>query len=158
MSRFKRSFFSRVQLWVGSLFHRCQNLRGVRYVAELVQQVSREIRRSLFRSHRHLTNSLTESEVASRAKVMARRGRRLEVGVFASLLRVGEKTARVAAALTPRPVRRLLVGIPFFFGRCFLTLFEFLGRWFQTRHYKMLLGGLPAILIAVPIIYFLVQI
>ena len=158
MSRFKRSFFSRVQLWVGNLFHRCQNLRGVRYVAELVQLVSREIRRSLFRSHRHLTNSLTESEVASRAKVMAQRGRRLEVGVFASLLRVGKKVARVAAALTPRPVRRLLVGIPFFFGRCFLTLFEFSGRWFQTRHYKMLLGGLPAILIAVPIIYFLVQI
>ena len=124
----------------------------------MVQRVLREIRRSLFRSHRHLTNSLTESEVASRAKVMARSGRRLELGVFANLLRVGKNIARFATALIPRPVRRLLVGIPFFFGRCFFTLFEFLGRWFQTRHYKILLGGLPAILIAVPIIYFLVQI
>ena len=158
MSRFKRSFFSRVQLGVGILVRRCQRLRGVRFVTHIAQHVSREIRRSLFRSQSHLANSLAQSEVASQAHVMARRGRRLEVRVLATVLRAGKRIARVAAALTPRPVRRLLAGIPIVFRWCFFMVFGFLGRWLQTRNYKMLLGGLPAILVAVPIIYFLVQI
>ena len=101
---------------------------------------------------------MAESAVGQSAKDAQQFGNRFKKTLFAFATAQGKIVVAIATAIVPKPIRDFFAKAGKRFAKRFETLFQFIGRWFKSRTYSLLIGGIPAILLSGILFAFLVRI
>ncbi len=187
MSGFRRSPLSRFHRWVGQQTHRWGRWlnfqwltswnrsvqrrwsRGLAALRRLIapkwlidafhalQLRLRRTRSSMIRKRQQVEQTVARSAVGEGAKKLARSGRVLEFRLSTFFVEGAKFLGTIVAGLVPAPLRRMFARLGWQFGQLGGVLWVFVGRWFRTRHYWHLLGGLPAFLLALPLAYCMIR-
>jgi tetratricopeptide (TPR) repeat protein len=113
--------------------------------------------RSVIHKRHQMSQSVAHSAVGERVKKLAERSKRLESRLTNFIVEGAKFIAMLLGALVPDPVRRGLGWMGRQFWRAVNVLLVFVSRWFGTRHYWHLLGGVPAFLLALPLAYCMIR-
>ncbi len=100
-----------------------------------------------------IAQALQCSVVGTGARRLSRVGRLLEFRLAVLIVAAARWLGRALTALVPDPLRRRLAHLGSGLSRRLDVLGAFLGHWFHTRQYVLLIGGLPAVLFALPLVY-----
>ncbi|MCA9149024.1 MAG: tetratricopeptide repeat protein [Planctomycetales bacterium] len=110
--------------------------------------------RSVATAGKMVSQVVAESPLGEGAKAIAKKGKAIETQASRFIL---TSLLELLGALIPKPVRSFFQAIGKAFWRIFGVFFIFAGRWFKTRHYWQLIGGIPAFLLALPLAYCMVR-
>ena len=113
--------------------------------------------RPLARKRDRVGQTVARSPVAEGAKKLARSGHVLESRFSKFVVEAVKFVGTLLSGLVPSPLRRLLGQIIWQCRQAVSLVLGFFGRWFRTRHYWHLLGGLPAFLLALPLAYCMIR-
>lgn len=127
--------------------------KWLRKTGQSVQKGLMKAEATVARTGEKVSQSVAKSAVGTGAKKITRVGRMLEWRIFTAFGYIG----KIIGGLIPAPVRRAFVLFGQAFWRVFGVFFVFLGRWFRTRHYWHLVGGVPAFVLALPLAYCMVR-
>ncbi len=126
-----------------------------------LQRTHRSVRMSLQKAEkrvaqasRSVSQTITESTVASGARTVARRSRVFESRFVTGLSRT---LLGLANLLFPEPLRRLFGFLGKRLWNAFRTGIVFVSCWLGTRHYWHLVLGIPAFLLALPLAYCMIR-
>lgn len=115
------------------------------------------MRKTVAKTNRRVVQTVAESPVAAGAQDLARRGRRTERGLVYLLLMFGRWVSQCIAVVIPPPFRRLMHSLGRGLLRAALDVFGFVSRWFRTRSYWLLIGGIPALILAMPLAFYMIR-
>ncbi len=157
MSSFKRSRLGRLRSWFN---HRIRNLfasRWIRSSRDATLSSVDHVRKTVAKTNKRVIKTVAESPVAAGAQQLARSGRKTERGFVFVLTMVLKKIEQCIAALLPAPLRRFFHGLIRGLWRAVIDVVSFVSQWFRTRRYWLLIGGIPAMILAMPLGFYLVR-
>jgi tetratricopeptide (TPR) repeat protein len=111
----------------------------------------------VIRKRHQVVETVAHSAVGEGAKRVADGSKRLESRLTIFVVETGKFLATIFNGLVPGPVRRGMHRVGLELRRATQIVLVFIGRWFRTRHYWHLLGGLPAFLLALPLAYCMIR-
>ena len=128
--------------------------RPIRQLSSVLRKRVRRAEHRVAKASRKVSKTVASSAVGEGAKQLAKHGRSLEskAGRF-----IGKRVVAFFSGLIPAPVRQLFRAVSKAVWRVFGVFFVFMGRWFGTRKYWHLIGGLPAFLLALPLAYCMIR-
>jgi tetratricopeptide (TPR) repeat protein len=118
-----------------------------------VQANVRKVELKAAKARKIVSKKIAKSPVGSGAKQVARRSRLLE----SRLVRLLTKSVLGLSALVPEPVRKFSRTVGQAILRVCGVFLVFIARWFSTRRYWHLVGGIPAFLLALPLAYCMIR-
>ena len=132
-----------------------------RWLRNLTKRTSKTLQKAesqVAKSTRKVTKGVAKSAVGQGAKDVQKAGSRFQktIGVFFAAQ--WKFLVAVITAIIPKPIREFFKKAGSRIAKRFDTLFQFIGRWFKTRTYSLLIGGIPAIILTSILMYFLVRI
>lgn len=161
MAAFRRSYSQRIQVAFRKFLKTLANIlypKWLRKTSKSVQKSVRKAETQIAKSSRQVSKAVAKSSIGQSAKTVQKAAKKSERGIAVAFISFGKTVASIAAMLVPKPVRVFLRAMGQVFWRIFGVFFIFVGRWFRTRNYWHLLGGVPAFLLALPLAYCMVKI
>ncbi|MFC1757885.1 hypothetical protein ACFL2H_03835 [Planctomycetota bacterium] len=132
-----------------------------RWLKNLTKRTSKTIARAesqVARSTRKVTKGVAQSSVGQGAKDVQKAGTQFQKTIILFFSVQWKFLVAIITAVIPKPIRELFTKAGARIAKRFDTLFQFIGRWFKSRTYSLLIGGIPAILLSGVLMYFVVRI
>lgn len=101
-----------------------------------------------------ISKSVAKSAVGEGASKLAKKGKDFEKKAGKFLL---QSLVELLQSVVPKPIQDAFKAFGKAFWRVFGVFFVFVGRWFKTRTYWHLIGGIPAFLLALPLAYCMIR-
>lgn len=113
----------------------------------------RRIRSSIGATRHRLGRTISQSALGAGARHVSRLGKLVRWRLVALVATVLRRAGEILSTIVPVPLRRRLARASSMLARHLGVVSEFLGRWCHTRQYLQLIGGIPAVLLSLPLLY-----